>query len=208
MNIQERYNRLTSKQKTQFSRLRRPSMETGWKKLTDEEILNMIERDAKPKKDESKFARIANRPKIVRKGWETIIKEEKDNYTVFCKGVEYSTQTEWWPFIKGEDKTRMEILKELKRAFREVRNPYPWTVFGNEYLGKAFALYQGGQERRLFTPVYEYQIVKTGMEPDDSIPNKIKFSPIYGRKESYGRRETDPRDYITSEEVKRKLDGE
>ena len=59
MNIQERYNRLTSKQKAQFSRLRRPSMETGWKKLTDEEILNMIERDAKPKVDNSKFARIA-----------------------------------------------------------------------------------------------------------------------------------------------------
>jgi len=203
MNIQERYNRLSSKQKTQFSRLRRPSMETGWRKLTDEEILSMIEREAKPKVDESKFARIANRPKIVRKGWETIIKEERGDYTVFCKGVEDSKATEWWPFLKAKNKTRMEMLKELKRAFREVRNPYPWTVFGNEYLGKAYVLYQGGQERRLYTPVYEYQIVKTGMEPDDSIPNKIKFSPIYGV-----RRETNPRDYITSEEVKRKLDGE
>jgi|TARA_B100001939_G_scaffold346020_1_gene363886 hypothetical protein len=208
MNIQERYNRLTSKQKAQFSRLRRPSMETGWKKLTDEEILNMIERDAKPKVDNSKFARIANRPRVLRKGWKTIVKEERGDYTVFCKGIEYSTQTEWWPFITGKDRTRMEMLKELKRAFREVRNPYPWTVFGNEYLGKAYVLYYGDAERRNLTPVYEYQIVKTGMEPDDSIPNKIKFHPIYGRKESHGRRETDPSDYITSEEVKRKLDGE
>lgn len=108
MNIQERYNRLTSKQKAQFSRLRRPSMETGWKKLTDEEILNMIERDAKPKVDNSKFARIANRPKVLRK-------------------TENDYMSEWMDIIKKKpksdrakalDRAKKKGLRSLNRAQR------------------------------------------------------------------------------------------
>ena len=77
MTLKERYNRLTPAQKREFQRMQRPSMLTDWKQLTDEQIITMLEKDAK-KKDSSEFASIASRPKVLSKSqWQEILKRKK-----------------------------------------------------------------------------------------------------------------------------------
>ena len=85
MSLQERYNRLTPAQKREFERMKRPSMLTNWKKLTHEQIITMLEKDAKAK-DDGELARVASRPMVLSKWQEVIKKKKKRKSTVNQSG--------------------------------------------------------------------------------------------------------------------------
>jgi hypothetical protein len=86
MNLQERYNKLTSKQKREFDRMRKPSMLTNWQQLTDEQIIEQLERDSKPKYLDSNLGNIASRTKVLKSQWQEVLKKKSTvnsagNYT-------------------------------------------------------------------------------------------------------------------------------
>jgi len=86
MSLQERYNKLTSKQKREFDRMRKPSMLTNWQQLTDEQIIEQLERDSKPKYLDSNLGNIASRTKVLKSQWQEVLKKKSTvnsagNYT-------------------------------------------------------------------------------------------------------------------------------
>mgnify|MGYP003139006037 CR=1 FL=1 len=89
MSLQERYNRLTPAQKREFQRMQRPSMLTNWKQLTHEQIITMLEKDAK-KIDTSQFDSIASRPTVLSK-WQEVLKKKKKPFKGYNKKIHART---------------------------------------------------------------------------------------------------------------------
>tara|TARA_Y100000114_G_scaffold139656_1_gene143861 strand:+ start:167 stop:652 length:486 start_codon:yes stop_codon:yes gene_type:complete len=91
MSLQQRYDRLTPAQKREFERMKTPSMLTNWKQLTHEQIIAILERDAKAK-DNGEFARVASRPMVLNKSkWQEILKKKKKPFKGYNKKIHART---------------------------------------------------------------------------------------------------------------------
>tara|TARA_R100000329_G_scaffold83923_1_gene71243 strand:- start:156 stop:656 length:501 start_codon:yes stop_codon:yes gene_type:complete len=82
---QQRYNRLSKKAQDYFWYLkaRNPSLETSYRKLSDKQLLDMVERSFR-KVDSSELNRRASRPRIENKvfKWQRLLKKDKKDMRV------------------------------------------------------------------------------------------------------------------------------
>tara|TARA_R100001510_G_C7576824_1_gene151247 strand:+ start:94 stop:495 length:402 start_codon:yes stop_codon:yes gene_type:complete len=130
MSLQQRYNRLTPAQKREFQRMQRPSMLTNWKQLTHEQIITMLEKDAK-KIDSSQFASIASRPRVLSKSqWQEVLKKKKK-----------STVNQSGNYTKPG--MRKRIFNRIKRGGKGGA-PGQWSARKAQMLAQAYKRAGGG----------------------------------------------------------------
>tara|TARA_R100000734_G_C3217370_1_gene30209 strand:+ start:86 stop:499 length:414 start_codon:yes stop_codon:yes gene_type:complete len=134
MSLQERYNRLTPAQKREFQRMRKPSMLTNWKQLTDEQIITRLEKDAK-KVGSSEFASIASRPKVLQKSqWQEVLKRKR-------KKKRKSTVNQSGNYTKPGMRKRM--FQRIKAGSKGGR-PGQWSARKAQLLAQRYKKAGGG----------------------------------------------------------------
>jgi|TARA_R100000482_G_scaffold124179_2_gene76135 hypothetical protein len=122
--------------------------------------------------------------------WENIIKQ--NGFKAMIKG-EHTSRMRNWNVISDDNgetifPTREAAFENLKYVMRTRGNPRPWTVMGDQYIGRCVVLDRGIFEV-LGAPSYEYQIIGEDEEPDD---NKNPYQV---------------HDFNSPEATKRKLEG-
>ena len=101
--------------------------------------------------------------------WESIIKQ--NGFKAMIKG-EHTSRMRNWNVISDDNgetifPTREAAFENLKYVMRTRGNPRPWTVMGDQYIGR-FVVKDGIFEV-LGVPTYQYQIIPAGKKPDDNL---------------------------------------
>ena len=132
MSLQERYNRLTPAQKREFQRMQKPSRLTNWKQLTHEQIITMLEKDAK-KIDSSQFANIASRPRVLSKSQlQEVLKKKKKRKATVNQSGNYT-----------KPGMRKRIFNRIKRGGKGGA-PGQWSARKAQMLAQAYKRAGGG----------------------------------------------------------------